>query len=243
MGSVAASGGYWVSTAADIIFAEPSTITGSIGVFGILPSFQGTLQKLGVGADGVATTPLSGQPDLLRGPSPEANQLLQMGVEGTYRRFIMLVARARHLPPARVNEIAQGRVWDGGTAHQLGLVDRFGNLGDAVAEAARRAHLDPADVRPVFLEKEPGWLARMFSDAARGDDDRGDAATVSRDAFAGIARRPEAMLARALLDAHELLSGPAIQARCLECGADTPAPPAEAADSLWARLLALVWQG
>ena len=81
MGSVAASGGYWVSTPADYIFAEPSTITGSIGVFGILPSFQGTLPKLGIGADGVKTTPLSGEPDLLKGPSPEADQLIQSGVE------------------------------------------------------------------------------------------------------------------------------------------------------------------
>src|SRR4051812_1262687 len=189
MGSVAASGGYWVATAGDVIFAEPSTITGSIGVFGILPSFQGTLQKLGIGADGVTTTPLSGQPDLLRGPSPEANQLLQMGVEGTYRRFVMLVANARHLAPARVNEIAQGRVWDGGTAHRLGLVAGFGSLGDAIAGAARRAHLDPADVRPVYLEKEQGWLASLFADAARNDDDdRGDARATVRDAFAGIAR-------------------------------------------------------
>jgi protease-4 len=244
MGSVAASGGYWISTAGDIIFAEPSTITGSIGVFGILPSFQGTLQKLGIGADGVTTTPLSGQPDLLRGPSPEASQLLQMGVDGTYRRFVMLVAHARHLPPARVNEIAQGRVWDGGTAHQLGLVDRFGNLGDAIAEAARRAHLDPAGIRPVFLEKEPGWLARMFADAARDDDnDRGDAHVGTRDAFAGIAGRPEAMIERALHDAQQLLAGPAIQARCLECAADTPLPPTQVAESLWTRLLSLVWRG
>ena len=244
MGSVAASGGYWISTAGDVIFAEPSTITGSIGVFGILPSFQGTLQKLGLGADGVTTTPLSGQPDLLRGPSPEASQLLQMGVESTYRRFIMLVANARHLAPARVNEIAQGRVWDGGTAHQLGLVDRFGNLGDAVAEAARRANLDPADVRPVYLEKQQSWLASLFADAARDDDDRGDARGSARDAFAGLARRPEAMILRALQDARELLTGPAIQARCLECGSDAPLPPAPAAaDSLWTRLLSLVWQG
>jgi protease-4 len=167
-----------------------------------------------------------------------------MGVEGTYRRFIMLVANARHLPPARVNEIAQGRVWDGGTAHQLGLVDRFGNLSDAIAEAARRAHLEPADVHPVFLEREPGWLARLFSDAARdGDDDQGDARVAARDAFAGLARRPEAMIERALHDAQQLLSGPAIQARCLECGADEPLPPSQAAESLWTRLLALVWQG
>jgi protease-4 len=202
------------------------------------------MQKLGVGADGVATTPLSGQPDLLRGPSPEASQLLQMGVEGTYRRFIMLVANARHLPPARVNEIAQGRVWDGGTAHQLGLVDRFGNLGDAIAEAARRAHLEPADVQPVFLEKEPGWLARLFADAAGdGDDDEGDAHVAARDAFAGLARRPEAVIERVLHDTRQLLAGPAIQARCLECPAVAPLQRTQVADSLWTRLLSMVWQG
>jgi protease-4 len=95
MGSVAASGGYWVSTPADFIYAEPSTITGSIGVFGVLPSFQGTLQKLGVGVDGVKTTPLSGEPDLLKGPSPEANALIQTGIESTYRRFLAIVAAWR----------------------------------------------------------------------------------------------------------------------------------------------------
>ena len=109
MGSVAASGGYWVSTPADFIYAEPSTITGSIGVFGILPSFQGTLQKLGIGADGIKTTPLSGEPDLLKGPSPEANQLIQTGVESTYRRFLgdRRRSRATRRPPT-VDKIAQG---------------------------------------------------------------------------------------------------------------------------------------
>jgi protease IV len=238
MGSVAASGGYWIATAGDVIFAEPSTITGSIGVFGIIPSFQGTLQKLGLGADGVGTTPLSGQPDVLRGPSPEANQLLQMGVDATYRRFIALVARARRLPPARVNEIAQGRVWDGGAAHQLGLVDRFGSLQDAIAEAARRAGLDGDDARPVFLEKEPGWLERLIADAARGEEE-----DQARDAFSRLARRPEATIARAVHDARRLLAGPAIQARCLECPASAPLPRAAGADSLWARLLSLVRLG
>ena len=88
MGNVAASGGYWIATAGDTIFAEPATITGSIGVFGILPSFEGALQRLGVGADGVRTTPLSGEPDILRGPSPQADQLLQTG-------------RREHLSPLR----------------------------------------------------------------------------------------------------------------------------------------------
>ena len=128
MGNVAASGGYWVSTPADFIYAEPSTITGSIGVFGILPSFQGTLQKLGIGADGVKTTPLSGEPDLLKGPSPEAGRLIQAGVESIYRRFLGIVAQSRHKSPADIDKIAQGRVWDGGTARQLGLVDGFGGM-------------------------------------------------------------------------------------------------------------------
>ncbi|TMJ18313.1 MAG: signal peptide peptidase SppA [Alphaproteobacteria bacterium] len=240
MGSVAASGGYWIATAGDVIFAEPSTITGSIGVFGILPSFQGTLEKLGVGADGVRTTPLSGEPDLLRGPSPQASQLLQMGVETTYRRFIGLVSRSRHLPPARVNEIAQGRVWDGGTARQLGLVDRFGSLDDAIAEAARRAHIDPADAQPRFLEREPGWLGQILADAARDEEDQDDQA---RDAFARLAHRPEIMIQRALHDAQQLLSGPAIQARCLECPPIAPAPRAAASGSLWTQLMAMVWRG
>ena len=101
MGNVAASGGYWVATPADAIFAEPSTITGSIGVFGILPSFQGSMAKLGLAADGVKTTPLSGEPDLLNGPSPAAGALIQAGVESVYRRFLALVAavaRARASP-------------------------------------------------------------------------------------------------------------------------------------------------
>ena len=128
MGSVAASGGYWVSTPADFIYAEPSTITGSIGVFGVIPSFQGTLQKLGIGADGVKTTPLSGEPDLFKGPSPEANQLIQNGVNSMYGRFLGIVAASRHKTPQQVDQIAQGRVWDGGTAHQIGLVDGFGGM-------------------------------------------------------------------------------------------------------------------
>jgi len=231
-GSVAASGGYWIATAGDTILAEPSTITGSIGVFGILPSFEGSLQKLGIGADGVRTTPLSGEPDLLRGPSPEVDRLLQMGVDSTYRRFVALVARARRLPPARVNAIGQGRVWDGGTARQLGLVDRFGSLQDAIAEAARRANIDPGDARAVYLEKEPGFLGRFFRDMATGEDE------TTRDAFARIVRRPEAMLERALGDAQALLAGPAIQARCLECPAVAPLRRIRAPDSLLGRLLA-----
>ncbi|WP_114955121.1 signal peptide peptidase SppA [Sphingosinicella terrae] len=234
-GSVAASGGYWVATAGDTIFAEPSTITGSIGVFGVLPSFEGTLERIGVGADGVGSTPLSGQPDLARGISPEADQLLQLGVESTYRRFVALVSRARNLPPARVNQIGQGRVWDGGTARQIRLVDRFGSLDDALAEAARRAGLEGSQAQPVFLEGEPSFFAQLMRGATA------DSAPAARGAFAALSRSPDALLERALGDVEAMLRGPAIQARCLECPMPAPAPRAPAAARGWlARLLAFI---
>jgi protease-4 len=232
MGSVAASGGYWIAAAGERIFAEPSTITGSIGVFGILPSFEGALQKLGVGVDGVQTTPLSGQPDLLRGPSDEADRFLQIGVEGTYRRFLMLVSQARKLPVERVHEIAQGRVWDGGTARQLGLVDQFGGLDEAVKEAARRAQIDVGDARPIFLEAETSWFAQTFGNMAASR------AAVSADPFGRLAQRPQALLRRALDEAGRLLRGSSIQARCLECPAAYELPPGSGAAGGWWEALA-----
>src|SRR6185295_17263584 len=118
---------------------------------GILPSFEGTREKLGLGADGVKTTPLSGEPDVLNGPSPEAEQLLQTGVDSIYRRFLGIVSQSRRKSPADVDKIAQGRVWDGGTAHQLGLVDGFGGMSEAIAKAAQLAGLgDERGVR--YLE-------------------------------------------------------------------------------------------
>jgi len=212
MGSLAASGGYWVSMPADHIFAEPETITGSIGVFGILPSFEGTLQKIGVGADGIKTTPLSGEPDLLRGPSPVADQLIQSGIENTYRKFLGIVSAARKMPPERVHELAQGRVWDGGTARQLDLVDAFGSLDEAIREAARRARLDPETATAVYLEKKPSMWEELLRGVAADDTE-----LAPTDIFSRIAARPETLLLRGLHDARRILSGPAIQARCLEC--------------------------
>ena len=233
MGGLAASGGYWVATAGDAIFAEPNTITGSIGIFGILPSFERSLAKIGVTTDGVRTTPLSGQPDVFAGTTPQLDAVLQAGIENGYRQFVARVADARHLTAARVDEIGQGRVWDGGTAHQLGLVDRFGTLGDAIAEAARRAKLKPADVHAVYLEKEPGWFAQLAS-AWSGDDEDGDEA--GGDVFAQAAAAQRGLLARALGDVRRMAAGGSIQARCLECGGLGPsaAAPGEA------RLLDLV---
>jgi protease-4 len=218
MGSVAASGGYWVSTPADFIYAEPSTITGSIGVFGVIPSFQGTLQKLGVGADGVRTTPLSGEPDLLKGPSPDANRLIQTGVEAMYGRFLSIVAHSRHKTPQQVDQIAQGRVWDGGTARQLGLVDGFGGFSDAIAKAAQLAGLgNERGVR--YLEQQPSFRDQLIETLAdRNDDSAGPA-----DAFSMLAHEPEQQLASAITEVRAILSGPSIQARCLECPAVAPA--------------------
>ena len=219
MGSVAASGGYWVATPADYIYAEPSTITGSIGVFGVLPSFQGTLQKLGVGADGVKTTPLSGEPDLLKGPSPEVNQLLQTGVNAMYARFLGIVAQARHKSPAEIDRIAQGRVWDGGSAHQLGLVDGFGGMDEAIAKAAQLAGLgNERGVR--YLEPPRSFRDQLIETIASEEDTDSSA---PQDAFALLAGQPQRQLASALVEVRSILSGPSIQARCLECPGVAPA--------------------
>ncbi|KQN00288.1 signal peptide peptidase SppA [Sphingomonas sp. Leaf25] len=218
MGGLAASGGYWVSTPGDVIFAEPNTITGSIGVFGVIPTFENTLAKIGVSADGVATTPLSGQPDVTRGTTPAFDAIMQGNVEDIYRRFTGLVAQSRKLPQPRVDQIGQGRVWDGGTARQLGLVDRFGTLGDAVAEAAKRAKIDPAKARAVYLDKQPGaWetILKSYADQQRDQGDGGQAAT---DLLGMAARDQRAVVAQALGDARAMLSGRVgVQARCLEC--------------------------
>jgi protease-4 len=219
MGSVAASGGYWVATPANYIYAEPSTITGSIGVFGVLPSFQGTLQKLGVGADGVKTTPLSGEPDLLKGPSPEVSQLLQTGVNAMYARFLGIVAQARHKSPAEIDRIAQGRVWDGGSAHQLGLVDGFGGMSEAIAKAAQLAGL--GNERGVRYLEPPRSFRDQLIETIASEEDTDSAAP--QDAFALLAGQPQRQLASALAEVRSILSGPSIQARCLECPAVAPA--------------------
>jgi protease-4 len=219
MGSVAASGGYWVATPADFIYAEPSTITGSIGVFGVIPSFQGTLQKLGVGADGVKTTPLSGEPDLFKGPSPAANQLIQAGVNSMYGRFLGIVAAARHKTPQQVDQIAQGRVWDGCTAHQIGLVDAFGGMDEAIAKAAQLAGLgNERGVR--YLEPPATFKEQLIAALATNKDD--DTATQD-DAFSTLARAPEQQLATAIAEVESILKGPSMQARCIECPPVAPA--------------------
>lgn len=233
MAGLAASGGYWIATAGDQIFAEPNTVTGSIGVFAVLPSFENALGKIGVTAGGTATTPLSGQPDVLAGFSPQVETILQSGVENAYARFIALVAQTRKLPPARVNEIAQGRVWDGGTARQIGLIDRFGGIDEAVAEAARRAKLDPANVHALYLEKDGGWRAKL-AEALSNDTDAEEVASV--DLVSRLAADRRAVFAQAIADAKRLAGGTAMQARCLPC-MNLGGPRADPADLRLADLL------
>ncbi|HUD94512.1 signal peptide peptidase SppA [Sphingobium sp.] len=214
MANVAASGGYWVSTPGDVIFAEPDTITGSIGVFGIIPSFEGTLAKMGITTDGVRTTPLSGQPDVTGGTTSEFDQIMQLGVEDIYRRFVGLVAQSRRKSPQDIDAIAQGRVWDGGTARQIGLVDRFGGLEDAIAEAARRAKLDPAKARPYYIEKQPDKFAEFIQSLA---DREQDDSSAPRDMLARQAWMQRGWAMQAVSDVKSLVMGAGVRADCLEC--------------------------
>jgi protease-4 len=142
MGTVAASGGYYIAMDADRIVAAPTTITGSIGVFAVIPTFQRTLGKIGVTNDGFGTTLLAGQTDLDRALGPEARDILQASVEHAYRTFVGHVARSRNRPAAEIEAVAQGRVWLGADARAAGIVDELGGLDEAVAEAAKLARLE-----------------------------------------------------------------------------------------------------
>ena len=151
MGSMAASGAYWISADADKIFASPTTLTGSIGIFGALPTFEKSLARAGVFNDGTGTTNLAGAGNPTR-PLPENfSAAIQTGVERGYQRFINIVAKGRDMKPDQVEQIAEGRVWDGATAFKLGLVDQMGTLEDAVSAAAKLAGL-PTD-KAVYLQR------------------------------------------------------------------------------------------
>ncbi|CAI07419.1 Protease IV [Aromatoleum aromaticum EbN1] len=141
MSSVAASGGYWIATGAEEIFASPASLTGSIGIFALFPELAGALDKLGVNTDGVATGPLAGAFDPRRPLEPAAAKTIQLGIEHGYRRFLETVAKARDMSATEVDTVARGRVWTGEAATKLGLVDQLGGLEAAVAAAASRAGL------------------------------------------------------------------------------------------------------
>jgi protease-4 len=153
MGDVAASGGYWIAMDADEIWANPSTITGSIGVYGMIPTFGATLAKVGVYSDGVGTTPMAGKLRVDRPLDPDLRRIFQSTTEHIYDDFLGKVAAARSMEVSEVDAVARGRVWSGSQAAERGLVDRVGSLQDAVDAAARIAGLGP-DYRVDWYEAE-----------------------------------------------------------------------------------------
>ena len=161
MGSVAASGGYWILADADKIFAKENTITGSIGIFGLFQTFERTAEWAGVRTDGVGTAPISAINGMGLGPMPEEfGTVVQAQIEEGYRRFLQIVGEGRDLDTEYVDTIAQGRVWIGTTAKEIGLVDEFGGYDEAIAEAARLAELSDYDVIDFIDRTDP--LERFF---------------------------------------------------------------------------------
>ena len=148
MASVAASGGYWIASAADHIVAAPTTLTGSIGIFGMYASADKALNKLGIYNDGVGTTALSSL-DPTRPLDPKLADILQLGIEHGYKQFLTIVAQGRNMSLAEVDKVAQGRVWTGVDAKQLGLVDQLGSLQDAINSAAELAQLTEYDIKEI----------------------------------------------------------------------------------------------
>lgn len=165
MGSVAASGGYWIATEADKVLAMSTTITGSIGVFGVIPTVENSMAALGIYSDGVSTADISGVMQLDRAMTPQAEMFFQAGVDNIYTRFIALVADSRGSTPAAIHEIAQGRVWTGEQALELGLVDQLGDLNDAIKVAAELANLSDymVDYRRKPLTVYEQFLSGMNS--------------------------------------------------------------------------------
>jgi protease-4 len=161
MGDVAASGGYWISMAADEIIADEATITGSIGVVGLLPTAQAALDKIGVHTGGTTTTWLVGAYDPRRDVDPRLIALVQSAIEHVYRDFLGLVATQRQTSPEKVDAVGQGRAWSGRHALERGLVDRLGSFDDALKSAARLAKMDGTP-RLTYFEEQPGRLQRWL---------------------------------------------------------------------------------
>jgi len=164
MGDLAASGGYWISMNADRIYADPSTITGSIGIFGMIPNLSRSLDKIGVHTDGVGTTRFAGAFDITRPMDPAVGQVIQSVINKGYADFTGKVADARSKPVEAVDEVARGRVWSGAQAKERGLVDAFGGLKAAIADASNRAKLGgPDKVRVRYIEKPATPFAQFLS--------------------------------------------------------------------------------
>ncbi|KRG87197.1 endopeptidase IV [Stenotrophomonas daejeonensis] len=164
MGDLAASGGYWISMNADRIYADESTITGSIGIFGMIPNFARSLDKIGVHTDGVGTTRFAGAFDVTRPMDPAVGRVIQSVIDKGYADFTGKVAQARDRSVEAIDEVARGRVWSGAQAKERGLVDEFGGLKAAVADAASRAKLgEEGKYRVRYIEKATTPFAQFMT--------------------------------------------------------------------------------
>jgi protease-4 len=178
MANVAASGGYWISMNADEIWADESTITGSIGIFGLFFTMPETLAKIGVHVDGVATTRLAGAFNPARPLDPIVGEVIQSVIDDGYRDFIGKVASAREQTPEAIDQVARGRVWSGAQAKERGLVDQLGGLREAIASAAERASLESGHYGVSYIEKELSPFEKFMVNAGRNAALRGLAAHV-----------------------------------------------------------------
>jgi protease-4 len=177
MSDVAASGGYYIAMACDTIVAHPNTITGSIGVFGVLPNVQPLLaDKLGITVDRVTTGKFSDLPTITRALSPYEKQQLQLEVNDIYADFTSKAALGRHMPVERLRRIASGRVWSGSEGKQIGLVDVLGSYEDALKIAGARAHLKDGDYQVQRLPRQKSAVEKFFSRFTGGDEDEQAAA-------------------------------------------------------------------
>ncbi|WP_457418270.1 signal peptide peptidase SppA [Roseateles sp. P5_E7] len=166
MGDVAASGGYWIATSSDAVIADPGTITGSIGVFGILPTAEGLMSKLSLHTGGTTTTWLAGSMDPRRPLDPRLQAVMQSSIDNIYARFTTLAAQARKSTPEKIDAVAQGRIWTGAQAKERGLVDRLGSLDDAVQTAVTLGKLEVKDgdkPRLVYVERDMSRKERLLA--------------------------------------------------------------------------------
>jgi protease IV len=194
--SVAASGGYWISANADEIWASPTTITGSIGIFGAIPNIEGTLAAIGITTDGVGTTSLSSAP--LYKPLPQKlKNIIQSNIENGYQRFLNIVAEGRNMTTSDVNEIAQGRVWTGLKAKEIGLVDHLGNIDQAINSAATMAKLENYKVRH-WEDKVPFQMQLI----AKFFENQGQMANLAR----SFSERPEQVLMKKITEKLSIFS-------------------------------------
>ncbi|GIX16943.1 MAG: protease [Rhodothalassiaceae bacterium] len=213
MGSVAASGGYWISSTSDEIWAEPTTITGSIGIFGLFFTFEDTAAKFGVHSDGVGTTPFADAFHPARPFNPRMAPVIQKVIEKGYDDFLTRVAEGRKMTKEQVDRIGQGRVWAGATAKELGLVDNLGDLRDAAAAAARLAGLEEGRYRIRHVEEEIPPFLKLLMQMAQNTAQ----VVAGAERALGIDRKP-ARVVREIADHLSIFTDPrGAYALCVSC--------------------------